>query len=325
APARYTWSRRADDTGFGGQVRATALARLLRDGATLVVQSLQHNYRPVADFCARLEHETGQVLFAEAFLTPGDRPGLEAHHDEENVLIVQTVGSKTWRLHRPMVEQPLQHETYGSLGLDAAAKQRIADTEPDLDVTLRPGDVLWVPRGWLHRGQATGTTSLHITFGFPVLTRFWLAQRITRELARQGAAFGPLRQELPWNTATHRRRLTAACGDVVQDVRDALGHLDPAELAAAFADEHLRGRTQPDASVPVTAGLQPDVELHTPVRLVREAVRGTVSPPDGGLRLYLRDQSVVLQGPVVPWLERHLGREDDAPVTAAELVPELEA
>ncbi|MFF8960322.1 JmjC domain-containing protein [Streptomyces sp. NPDC014894] len=323
-PARYAWDRRADSTGFAGQVRAPALARLLDEGATLVVQSLQHNHRPVGEFCARLEHETGQTVFAEAFLTPGLRPGLEAHHDEEDVFIVQTAGSKTWSLHEPVLRRPLQHETYQRLALDASARRRIAEAPPDLEVTLRPGDVLWIPRGWLHRGQATDTASLHVTIGFPVLTRYWLAQRIAERLSVRDPASRPLREELPWNAAKDAVRLAGLARDVAREVRDAVGALDPAELARDLADLALGGRREPDATASVTAGLRArEVGPETSVRLVPEAVRATTPVPGRGVRVRLRDRSAVVPEPVGSWLHRRWEAGDETPVTAARLVPGL--
>ena len=41
-----------------------------------------------------------------------------------------------------------------------------------LDVTLTPGDTLYLPRGWLHEALTSDADSLHITVGVKVYT--WL-------------------------------------------------------------------------------------------------------------------------------------------------------
>jgi hypothetical protein len=41
-----------------------------------------------------------------------------------------------------------------------------------LDVTLTPGDTLYLPRGWLHEALTSGADSLHLTVGVNVIT--WL-------------------------------------------------------------------------------------------------------------------------------------------------------
>jgi hypothetical protein len=43
---------------------------------------------------------------------------------------------------------------------------------PVLDVTLRAGDTLYLPRGWLHEAKTSETDSLHVTVGVNVYT--WL-------------------------------------------------------------------------------------------------------------------------------------------------------
>ena len=42
--------------------------------------------------------------------------------------------------------------------------------EPVLDVTLRAGDTLYLPRGWLHEAMTSQTDSLHLTVGVNVYT-----------------------------------------------------------------------------------------------------------------------------------------------------------
>jgi Cupin superfamily protein len=44
--------------------------------------------------------------------------------------------------------------------------------EPVHDVLLKPGDTLYLPRGWLHEAMTSSTDSLHITVGVNVHT--WL-------------------------------------------------------------------------------------------------------------------------------------------------------
>ena len=60
----------------------------------------------------------------------------------------------------PVLELPLKNQRYRSeLG---------APGEPVLDVTLRAGDTMYLPRGWLHQALTSGSDSLHITVGVNV-------------------------------------------------------------------------------------------------------------------------------------------------------------
>jgi lysine-specific demethylase/histidyl-hydroxylase NO66 len=133
-------------------------------GATLVLQALHHTHPPLAAFCRELEVALGQPVQANAYLTPRRSQGLPVHHDTHDVLCLQVAGEKRWLVYEPALELPLRNQRYRSeLG---------APGEPVLDLVLRPGDTLYLPRGWLHQALTSETDSLHLTIGVNVHT--WL-------------------------------------------------------------------------------------------------------------------------------------------------------
>ena len=86
------------------------------------------------------------------------------HHDTHEVISLQVAGSKRWLVYEPVLELPLKNQRYRSaLGEPG---------EPMLDVTLRAGDTLYLPRGWLHQALTSDEDSLHITVGINV--RRWI-------------------------------------------------------------------------------------------------------------------------------------------------------
>ena len=56
-------------------------------------------------------------------------------------------------------------------------------TAPRIDAVFEPGDVLYLPRGWIHSAVAQGGTSIHLTIGVRAATRHDLLARL---LARRG-------------------------------------------------------------------------------------------------------------------------------------------
>jgi hypothetical protein len=64
---------------------------------------------------------------------------------------------------------------------------------PVIDEVLRPGDALYVPRGFLHSAKALGGVSAHLTVGLHTLTRYLLVQELAALAANQAA----LRTALP--------------------------------------------------------------------------------------------------------------------------------
>ena len=101
---------------------------------------------------------------ANAYFTPRGSQGLPVHHDTHDVFCLQIAGEKRWLVYEPALELPLRSQRYrpgpGGPG------------EPVLDLVLRAGDTLYLPRGWLHEALTSEADSLHLTVGVNVRT--WL-------------------------------------------------------------------------------------------------------------------------------------------------------
>lgn len=149
---------------FTGMAEVGRVVEEIEGGATLVLQALHHTSPPLAAFCRGLEAELGHPVQANAYFTPRRSQGLPVHHDTHDVFCLQVAGEKRWLVYEPALELPLRDQRYGpELGEPG---------EPVLDLVLRPGDTLYLPRGWLHQALTSETDSLHLTIGVNVHT--WL-------------------------------------------------------------------------------------------------------------------------------------------------------
>lgn len=149
---------------FKGMADVARVAEAFDSGATLVIQGLHHWWPALATFCRSLEGALGHPAQANAYYTPRSAQGLPVHHDTHDVFCLQIAGEKRWLVYEPVWELPLKNQRYDSkLG---------APGEPVLDVTMRPGDTLYLPRGWLHEAKTSDADSLHLTIGANVYT--WL-------------------------------------------------------------------------------------------------------------------------------------------------------
>jgi hypothetical protein len=132
------------------------------DGATIVLQALHVSHEPVAAFTRELELDLGHPVQVNAYYTPRAAQGLPVHHDTHDVFVLQVSGAKRWLVYDPVLELPLRSQRYSSaLGGPGPVV---------LDVTLRQGDTLYLPRGWLHEAVTSDTDSLHLTVGVNVIT-----------------------------------------------------------------------------------------------------------------------------------------------------------
>jgi lysine-specific demethylase/histidyl-hydroxylase NO66 len=163
-PSTYTTNIPWRPAPFSGTAEIGKVLSEWEAGATLVLQGLHHSWPPLAEFCRLLEAELDHPAQANAYFTPRDAQGLPVHHDTHDVFSLQVAGEKRWLVYEPALELPLKDQRY--------RPEHGEPGEPVLDVTLKPGDTLYLPRGWLHEAATSSTDSLHITVGVNVYT--WL-------------------------------------------------------------------------------------------------------------------------------------------------------
>jgi lysine-specific demethylase/histidyl-hydroxylase NO66 len=160
----YTTSISWRPVPFSGTADVGRVLAEFEAGATLVLQGLHFWWPPLGEFCRILERDLGHPAQANAYFTPREAQGLPVHHDTHDVFSLQVAGEKRWLVYEPAVELPLKDQRYDpTMG---------APGEPVHDVHLRPGDTLYLPRGWLHAATTSASDSLHITVGVNVHT--WL-------------------------------------------------------------------------------------------------------------------------------------------------------
>jgi ribosomal protein L16 Arg81 hydroxylase len=148
---------------FSGLAVVDRVAAEHARGATLVLQALHLHHRPTALYCRGLEQRLGFPVQANAYQTPASAQGFAVHHDTHDVFVLQVAGTKRWRIYAPLVELPLKHQRWSPELGDPG--------EPVADITLRPGDTLYVPRGWPHEAVTHRADSLHLTIGLHPPTR----------------------------------------------------------------------------------------------------------------------------------------------------------
>ena len=180
--------------GVADQVSDDKLVRLFADGSTMVLQGLHRVWPPIIAFCQRLAAELGHPVQANAYVTPPQNQGFSNHYDVHDVFVLQIEGEKRWQIHAPVHEAPLRDQPWTDR---RAAVERRAEEPPLIEAVLRPGDCLYLPRGFLHAATALGTVSTHLTIGVHSWTRYALAEQLLAEALRTVAQDPPLRASLP--------------------------------------------------------------------------------------------------------------------------------
>lgn len=180
--------------GIADQLSEDRILREFASGATLVLQALHRSWAPVRDFSAALADDLGHPVQVNAYVTPKQNQGFADHYDVHDVFVLQIAGEKRWRIRPPVLEAPLRDQPWDQRrGAVAEAAQR----EPFLEETLRPGDALYLPRGWLHSATALGGTSIHLTVGVHTWTRRHLVDALLARVGVRLAEDVEARRSLP--------------------------------------------------------------------------------------------------------------------------------
>lgn len=159
---------------------------------TLALNGLHKTWLPLVEFSTTLAALLGHSVTANAYRTPPGSRGYGCHWDTHAVFLAQVHGVKEWRVWRPVVADPLERHRWTFVGFTDADRKRIAGPA-DFTVALRAGDVLHIPRGWVHEGRTTNAAdSLHITIGVHQQTWHSLICRLADLAAEDLLMRGPL-------------------------------------------------------------------------------------------------------------------------------------
>lgn len=300
------------------QLDDTALWRHFRDGATLVLQALQRTWEPLGAFSAALASELGSPVQANAYITPPQNQGFDAHYDVHDVFVLQIEGTKRWVLHPPVLEAPLRDQPWTDRREQVGTA---AAEEPYIDAVLEPGDALYLPRGWLHAATAQGEVSIHVTLGIHNRTRYAVAEEVTQSVLALLREDPAMRQSLPLGAEGPDAEVLAL---VKERIGAVLGDADPsAGLARTRRGQARPAPLGPLAQLAALRGLADDSRFvlreHLDARLdgvrlwtrvgwldfteqelahVRGALDGEVLTPDGAGRELV--ERLVRSGVLVP-------------------------
>jgi ribosomal protein L16 Arg81 hydroxylase len=276
--------------GIPDQASDEAVLRHFTDGATLVLQGLHRLWAPIITFSQQLAADLGHPVQVNAYVTPPQSTGFSDHYDVHDVFVLQVAGDKHWRIREPVRAQPLRSDPWTAHR--DAVEDAAARTEPVIDQTLRPGDCLYLPRGYLHSATALGGTSIHLTIGVHPWTRRHLADQLVKVALDRVSESPEIRAALPLGTDLTGSGAAAADVELVRAaLLDSLREVDSsdlhASLAAAARSAQRAAPLRPLVQADTSRALRPEAVL-----AVRDHVAAALDTADTGSVLHSRAGSL---------------------------------
>ena len=142
--------------------------RLLQAGANLKIQRFSAVCPKVSSVVRDIASWLQFVTSANGYFSYGMQRGLPVHWDSHDVMAVQLMGCKHWKIYKPGMALPLKmHRSQAGESPDLKS--------PVLELDLHAGDALYLPRGWWHDvTPVRGVKTLHIAIGLhpPIVSDF---------------------------------------------------------------------------------------------------------------------------------------------------------
>jgi len=169
SPAKVTTVRQVGLRLDTGLANLDNLYDIYNNGGTIVLVSLEKYFEPVAQYCRQLEDFFRFPVQAYAYLTPVNVKGVSPHYDTHEVFVLQLEGKKNWKVWSNPVKLPMR-VSQNNYDYENIVKYS-ENNKPLLETTLEPGDLLYIPRGFIHNANTDDYYSLHISISI-MITRW---------------------------------------------------------------------------------------------------------------------------------------------------------
>jgi bifunctional lysine-specific demethylase and histidyl-hydroxylase NO66 len=148
--------------GTSAPANPAKVKALLGLGASLIANHLHRVCPEVAQVASMLEHEFAARSFANVYCSFKDVQAFQTHYDLHDVFAVQAEGEKTWRIYESRADTPVT-----SLPPGDEIEKWLTESRGKLlfEAVMKPGDILYLPRGQYHDALTGAQASLHVTFG----------------------------------------------------------------------------------------------------------------------------------------------------------------
>ena len=134
----------------------------VRRGASVVMNDVDSLTPGLASVSEALEGAGLGKAQANVYISWQSHKAFPAHYDTHDVWAVQVEGEKSWNIWEGRAEWPISHPVFRS---QEQAHHEQAKGKLRAKITLKTGDLLYLPRGWYHDALAEAPASVHVAYG----------------------------------------------------------------------------------------------------------------------------------------------------------------
>ncbi len=219
-PAR-DYCRPAVDHGSGApsqQPDAARVTALLERGASLLLNDIDTFNPGLSAVAQALEQTLESRVQANLYCSAAERQAFSSHFDSHDVYAMHVEGEKLWRIYEGRLDNPVAHPAFKGQpqSFHENAKGKIA-----AEILLKPGDLLYIPRGTYHDALARTDGTIHVAFGAVAVIGLDFVSGIFERAVHDSAFRGDLpRRHAPGGEAAfdrHMQNLTERLAAMIAD------------------------------------------------------------------------------------------------------------
>ena len=141
------------------------VSNYIKKGASLVLNDLIYFSKEIQFLADDLQIITNGKCQANLYFSMQSHQAFAPHYDTHDVFALHCEGEKLWNIYENFEKDPINHPIFKQELSDKTEKPgKIID-----QVLLKPGDLLYLPRGQFHDALASKNGAIHIAFGITYL------------------------------------------------------------------------------------------------------------------------------------------------------------
>jgi len=141
---------------------AEIVTTLLRQGSSLVANDIDSLTPELAAVAGALESALNGKAQTNLYCSWNAHRAFNSHFDTHDVYAIHTQGEKVWHIYEGRLDNPISHPGFKNFGHEYHEKHKGRILA---EITMQPGDLLYIPRGQYHDALASSDGTIHVSFG----------------------------------------------------------------------------------------------------------------------------------------------------------------
>ena len=150
-----------DVTGNTNRPNVNKVQKLVSKGASIILNDIEKYNSNLLMIADELQKLTQGRCQGNLYFSMASHKAFGPHFDLHDVFAIHFEGEKIWNIYENIEDNPINHPTFR-----ISPEERVQRAGKLIDqITLKPGDFLYIPRGQYHDALASENGAIHVAFG----------------------------------------------------------------------------------------------------------------------------------------------------------------